>query len=329
VFSLLGISVERQQENKVSYQEAFHDIVLKPFREDEEINQEVNQYLARYQQNRAEFSSFDHYIRMKILGYARNPCETPALALLYSYTYMPMHLDGNIKVIEREYEGFFQPYIYQRSPNVLMIDVGCGPMTACVALADFQQSLPAGERLNLDYVGCDIHSFMTDIALKFHAKKDQNDLFGENFRGCYPDIQNPHWMEQGNCSVNDGGTLVFYFSYFWGQEGVSEEVDKWVDCVKRISLQARAEDTFLVYLNRDLDDSKSAYTEFKQKLSERPDTLEVIASEKCNHKYQSWSGLEEWLTQGILPKARPKKKTDLHYEILRIHWKHYQVSAVN
>ena len=24
------------------------------------------------------------------------------------------------------------------------------------------------------------------------------------------------------------------------------------------------------------------------------------------------------------PKARPKKKTDLHYEILRVDWKHYE-----
>lgn len=312
----------------MGYKEAFHDIVLKPLREDEEIHQEVTQYLAGYQQNRTEFSSFDHYIRMKILGYARNPCETRALALLYSYTYMPMHVDGNIKVIEREYERFFQPYIYEKPSNVLMIDVGCGPMTACVALADFQQSLSAQKRLELDYVGCDLHSFMTDIARKFHAKQDHNELFGENFRGCYPDITNPHWMEQVNSSVKDRGTLVFYFSYFWGQQGVSEEVDKWVDCVKRLSLEARAADTFLVYLNRDLGDSSSAYTEFKQKIRERPDTLEAISSAKCNHKYQSWSGLEEWLTQGIPPQARPKKKTDLHYEILRINWKHDEDAGI-
>ena len=127
-----------------------------------------------------------------------------------------------------------------------------------------------------------------------------------------------------NFSVNNGGTLVFYFSYFWAQEGVSEEVDKWVDCVKRLSLQARAEDTFIVYLNRDLDDSHGAYTQFKQKTRERPDTLEVISVAKCNQKYQSWSGLEEWLTRGMLPKAMPKKKTDLHYEILRVNWKHYE-----
>jgi hypothetical protein len=324
VYGLLDISEEWQQENKVGYQEAFRDIVLKPFREDEEINQEVNQYLVAYQQSRTEFSSFDHYIRMKILGYARTPCETHALALLYSYTYMPMHLDGNKKVIEREYQTFFKPYIYQKPSNVLMIDVGCGPMTACMALADFQQSLPAKKRLELDYLGCDIHSFMTDIALNFNRKKNQNDLFGDHFRGCYPDIKNPHWIEQVDCPVKDGGTLVFYFSYFWEQGGVTEEVGKWVDCVKRISLQARAEDTFLVYLNRDLGDSNSAYTEFKQRIRERPDTLEVISSEKCNHKYQSWSGLEEWLTQGIVPKARPKKRTDLHYEILRVDWKHYE-----
>ena len=85
----------------MGYKEAFRDVVLKPLREDEEVNKRVNDYLVDYQQNRTEFSSFDHYIRMKILGYARTPCETHALALLYSYTYMPMHVDGNIKVIER------------------------------------------------------------------------------------------------------------------------------------------------------------------------------------------------------------------------------------
>lgn len=308
----------------MGYKEAFRDIVLKPLREDKEVNERVNEYLADYQQNRTEFSSFDHYIRMKILGYARTPCETRALALLYSYTYMPMHVDGNIKVIEREYEKFFKPYIYEKPSNVLMVDVGCGPMTACVALADFQQSLSDKKRLELDYIGCDLHSYMTNIALKFHANKDRNDLFGATFQASYPDIENQEWIEQVDYPVKDGGTLVFYFSYFWVQEGVSEEVGNWVDCVKRISLKVRAEDTFIVYLNRDLGGSNSAYTEFKRKLNERPDTLEMISSEKCNQKYQSWSGLEEWLTQGILPKARPKKKTDLHYEILRINWKHYE-----
>ncbi len=304
----------------MGYQEAFREVVLNPFREDAEISQEVNQYLADYQQNRAEFSSFDHYIRMKILGYARTPCETRALALLYSYTYMPMHLDGNKKVIEREYQTFFQPYLYQKPSNVWMIDVGCGPMTACLALADFQQSLPDPKRLELDYTGCDLHSFMTGIALNFNEKKD---IFGENFRGGYPDIKNPHWMEQLGCPLKDGGTLVFYFSYFWEQGGVTEEVSKWVDCVKRISLQACVEDTFIVYLNRDLGNINSAYTEFKRRIGERSDTLEVIASEKCNHRYQSWSGLEEWVMEGIVPKPRPKKRTDLHYEILRVDWKHF------
>ena len=114
MYGLLDISEEWQQENKVGYQEAFRDVVLKPLREDEEINQEVNQYLVAYQQSRTEFASFDHFIRMKILGYARTPCETLSLALLYSYTYMPMHLDGNKKVIEREYQTFFNPYIYQK-----------------------------------------------------------------------------------------------------------------------------------------------------------------------------------------------------------------------
>jgi len=165
--------------------------------------------------------------------------------------------------------------------------------------------------------------------LKDNKKKNQNDLFGDHFRGCYPDIKNPHWIEQVDCPVKDGGTLVFYFSYFWEQGGVTEEVGKWVDCVKRISLQARADDTFIVYLNRDLGDSNSAYTEFKQRIRVRPDTLEVISSEKCNHKYQSWSGLEEWLTQGIVPKARPKKRTDLHYEILRVDWRHYEDAGTN
>ena len=65
----------------MGYEEAFREIVLKPFREDEEINQEVNRYFVAYQQSKTEFSSFDHYIRMQILGHARTPCETPALAL--------------------------------------------------------------------------------------------------------------------------------------------------------------------------------------------------------------------------------------------------------
>ena len=308
----------------MGYQEAFREVVMKPLREDAEINREVNQYLAAYQQNRSEFTSFDHFVRMKVLGYARTLCETRALALLYSYTYMPMHLDGNKKVTEREYSTFFNPYIYQKPSNVVMIDVGCGPMTACVALADYQQSLQPGKRLELDYWGCDLELFMTDIARDFSSKKSQNTLFGDRFTGRYPDIKDPNWIELVDCSLADGGTLVFYFSYFWEQGGLTDEVGKWVDCIKSISLNARAENTFMVYLNRDLGDAGSAYTEFKQRIGQRPDTLEVVCAEKTNQKYQSWTGLEEWITEGIYPQPRPKKKTDLHYEILRVNWKHFE-----
>ena len=308
----------------MGYQEAFREVVLKPLREDAEINHEVNQYLAAYDQCRTEFSSFDHYVRMKVLGYARTLCETRALALLYSYTYMPMHMDGNKKVIEREFSTFFNPYIYQKPSNVMMIDVGCGPMTACAAIADFQQGLQPKKRLELDYLGCDLQSFMTDIARDFSSKKSLNTLFGDRFKGRYPDIKDPNWFEQMGSSVKDGGTLVFYFSYFWEQGGLTEEVVKWVDCIKSISLKARAQNTFMVYLNRDLGDSGSAYTEFKQRIQQRPGTLEVVCVEKTNQKYQSWTGLEEWITEGIYPQPRPKKKTDLHYEILRINWKHFE-----
>ena len=218
----------RQQENTVGYQEAFRDVVLKPLREDEAIQQEVHQYLVAYQQSRTEFSSFDHYIRMKILGYARTPCQTPALALLYSYTYMPMHMDGNKKVIEREYETFFQLYLYQKPANVWMIDVGCGPMTACLALSDFQQSLPTKQRLELEYVGCDLQSRMTDIAVKFHSKANPTGSLWRAFsRTATRTSTNPHWREQVDCPLTEGGTLVFYFSYFWEQ--VAESRKKWAN----------------------------------------------------------------------------------------------------
>ena len=235
-----------------------------------------------------------------------------------------MHVAGNKEVIKLKYKDFFKPYIYQKPANALVIDVGCGPMTACVALADLQQSFPAKKRIDLDYVGCDIQPYMTDIALKFADKESQNDLFGENFRGCYPDIKNTDWIEQVDCSVKDGGTLVFYFSYFWGQQGVSEEVGKWVDCVKRISLQARAEDTFIVYLNKDMDGYNGAYIGFKHRLSIRPDTLKTLERDQCNYNFRVWRGMEKWLTDDKLPTSWSKQSEHLHYEILRVDWRHYE-----
>lgn len=310
----------------MGYKEAFHDIVLKPFRDEYDVRLEMRKHFDAFRQTNKSQSAdaFDQYIRREVLKRAQVPCSTRTLALLYAYGYMPCHVDSNKTMIEHEYQTFFEPYIYSKPSNVLMIDVGCGPMTVCVALADYQQSLNPGTRLNLDYVGCDIQPRMTDIASEFGRRRDQNGLFGEHFRECYPDIQNTDWIEKIDCSVKDGGTLVFYFSYFWGQKGVSEAVRKWVDCVKRISLQARADDTFLVYLNIKTEKDNNIYKGFKKQLGEHSGALEIISSEKCNYKYQSLSGMEKWLTQNILPIPLPKESEHLHYEILRVNWRHYE-----
>jgi len=244
----------------MGYNEAFREIVLNPLRDNEAVNRKVREYLVQWQEFRSQqpveeqkFWSFDYYIRDQILQRAQTSCTTKTLSLLYSYAYMPCHVDGNKAVIKRERDTFFEPFIYRKPTNVLIIDVGCGPMTACLALADDQQDRNADTRLNLDYVGFDIQPRMTDIALEFGRRKNQNDLFGENFRWCYPDGKNTLWIEQVRNSVKQNGTLVFYFSYFWGQEGVENDIAIWVDRVKRIALQAKAHDTFIAYLNKDMN----------------------------------------------------------------------------
>ncbi len=226
----------------MGYNEAFREIVLDPFRENEGVNKELNFYLTKYREFKEQqplddqqYWSFERFIREKILRKAQTPCKTRCLSLLYTYCYMPCHVDANKVVIESEHECFFDPYIYRKPSNVLMIDVGCGPMTACLALADYQQTEKPDERLRLDYIGFDSEPHMTDIALEFGRRKYQNDLFGSNFRWCYPDGKNTLWVEQVRNPIKQAGTLVFYFSYFWGQEGAVKDIDRWVNRVKKIS----------------------------------------------------------------------------------------------
>ena len=327
--------------------EAFEQIVVTPFCKDRNVYDESDPVSVELAELRNELEelryrheylsqyngkNFDKWVREDLLEKAQIRCDTRCLALLYTYTYLYQHLDANQEVIRRECKSFFDPYIYNKPSNVLMVDVGCGPMTACLALADYHQRQNASNRLNLDYIGFDREASMTDIALEFGRRKHHNDLFGPNFRWCYPTVKSSIWVEQVRGSINGTGTLLFYFSYIFGQPEFSAYVDEWVERVKKFSVTCRVQDTYIVYLNIDLKGSgtgQGAYSDFKNKLRINSNTLTVLRSESgLSYKFRCPRRLVDVVdgrcsSLGLDPISRPH----LNYEILRVSWKDYENSG--
>jgi hypothetical protein len=139
-------------------------------------------------------------------GLSLSPDE---LVSLYSYSNMKGHFftcSATFQEHQEVLEDLFKP-----RGRVLMIDVGCGPATACLALADL---LPSRR---IDYIGIDSAEAMRAQAQKlFEAAKDGAKLLQTDsvpaFKPCWTAVPVEHIAHEDS--------VMLVFSYFFASKSL-------------------------------------------------------------------------------------------------------------
>ena len=124
--------------------------------------------------------------------------------------------------------------------------MGCGPMTAGLALVDWYQSKEY-KPLGLTYIGVDDAEHCRNFAESF---ANRHELFA---------MQNPP-IFRADCSefdvnelknyVTQNGTLLFIFSYVFGQDSCKQEhIEKWALFVRQVMTTCNAKHNLVAYIN--------------------------------------------------------------------------------
>lgn len=85
---------------------------------------------------------------------------------LYTLQYMGMHIKQNIKVFKK----YLKPWLKDNQGEIIFIDLGCGPMTSGLALAEVmsKQINYSDYKNNVTYLGIDISQNMVERALSIN-----------------------------------------------------------------------------------------------------------------------------------------------------------------
>lgn len=214
----------------------------------------------------------------KMLNRAHGCYNTFDEVLWYCYCYMPQHFDAFQRVIQMEeedstdfqYGDTFRRKVFNTDGDLLVVDVGCGPMTAGLALADWYLGTER-KFLKLSYVGIDDSEHCRNIASQFAAR---NDLFS---------MQSPPLFE-ASCSAIDvgelkkrittNGTLLFIFSYALGQHTCEQEhLEEWALFARQLMTACGAKHNLVVYTNstwNGREDTDDKYQQFAKMLYRKP-----------------------------------------------------------
>ena len=184
--------------------------------------------------------------------------------LWYCYCYMPQHFDAFQRVIQLEeadaddegYGDTFRKKVFSTNGDLLVIDVGCGPMTTGLALADWHNNR-YGVPLKLSYIGIDDSARCREFAERF-AHRD--DLFAMQHQALFLGSCDECDMEQLKSRVTSNGTLLFVFSYIFGQDSCERKHwESWAAFMRRAMTACKTKYNIIAYTNsppyRDKDNS--------------------------------------------------------------------------
>lgn len=228
---------------------AFRKLVLGPLRDDQEDQQFFRDNAANYDQS----------LRAKVLNRGQTPCSSSTLVLQYCYTYMYQHLMA--------YKRFLNiPKNHRRITDKLgssccFVDVGCGPLTSALAMADHNWEHRPEDRLLMNYIGIDCEGEMIRKAREF---PEFPGIFAPDSRfeflrcGVTPDDQIPNLIDR--LRENNYCSIILNFAYYWGQNRVRDlSARAWADCLKRIRSN---HNVTTVYLNTTIPGHQECYDTF-------------------------------------------------------------------
>jgi hypothetical protein len=151
-------------------------------------------------------------------------------------------------------ESLFKP-----RGRVLMIDVGCGPATACLALADLLQ------RPVIGYMGIDSAAAMRSRGQTFFDNaKDQEDQAGLLHRASGAAFK-PCWTDVPARKIPPESCVMLVFSYFFASKSLTDhDVNALAEWVAEIASTRTNRPLLLFYMNSPDDRANERYYQFKR-----------------------------------------------------------------
>jgi SAM-dependent methyltransferase len=270
--------------------DAFESVVLEPLHQDTET--------LKLLQDEFEF---DKALREEKLDRGCAPCDTERMALWYCYTYMLMHL-GAYRTVITQQAGFFDRLLLDSSDELLMIDFGCGPLTAPLAIAEHIKQIPCG--VTLSYIGIDNMEAMLQKASEFASN-----VFSPDWTPIFV----ISWDQVNLANLVKPKKIVFNFSYFFGQVLMRTQIQECAKLVMDVLLEYKTDDAHLVYLNKDNCGYQYNYHYFKELMN-----LPIEFITPINYRYRRFRKLK---FSDIAVSGHT-----LHHEILKLDWREYQNS---
>jgi len=204
-------------------------------------------------------------IRHDIINYGRadfregySSLTADEKVLLYCYFNMRKHFFTSSFVFEKIYESL-RSIFNDPAKTVVFIDLGCGPMTSGLALADLHLE-KTGERLQLNYIGIDNSQAMLDKAERFLAYDIYSDESAASFA--------IHWTKipRGTLKrfVGLDNYIVINASYLFASSTLKEL--ELAEFVKELVRRYSTSKIYFVYQNPHRSDRNQKYLDFKAEL---------------------------------------------------------------
>lgn len=212
--------------------------------------------------------------------------------LLYCYFNMKKHFFTSYAVFQRmktTFETFFADDVYEP----IFIDLGCGPLTSGLALADLMNT-EVGKPIKLTYIGIDIAKSMLNKALEF----SKCELFDKASKFFFFKSWDEITLDLMNGLGGKNAPILINASYLFASKSLNPE--QLVAFVKKLGTVYK--NLFFLFQNPDRIDRNIKYEQFK-------------------------GGLEFDLIEGKVEKIAYKTKNDnlslpaeedVYYEILAI-----------
>lgn len=175
------------------------------------------------------------------------------LVLLYCYFNMKGHFDAATAVFGK----FHREALFPPNKRTLIVDIGCGPGTACLALADIHRGQSFG------YFGIDSAEPMQRKARAIWQGAQDRQLVSTDSKARFFGS----WSEVNVGQLKSNVSAFLLFSYFFASHSLTgEAIDSLIrfvctlrDCPKIAALTS-------IYINSNAPAATSKYTSFKRLL---------------------------------------------------------------
>lgn len=209
--------------------------------------------------------------------------------MLYCFFNLKKHFFTSYAVFQTVTDSL-KAFFSNEEYKPVFIDLGCGPMTSGLALADLVHST-TGSGINFSYIGVDISKPMMEKAMSFQSL----DIFSSS--STFNFVSN--WNDIDHKTLHDlagkNNPIIFNASYLFASSSVDPiDLGKYV-----MDISKNFDHVFFVFQNPNRIDRNLKYEEFKDSISCVP----IIPSTNENIRYMA---------------ASNEANEDVSYEILKL-----------